>query len=89
MANEQGRHEEALTLYHNVLRIRRLKLTAGHPDVAHAFIALGNVHRSKQEYQKSVQCYIEGLKIQKSSFGNDDMVVANTLQNISSIYQHD
>ena len=35
VANEQGRHKKALTLYHNILWIQRIKLTTGHNKLQH------------------------------------------------------
>src|SRR5262249_26973324 len=55
LANEQGRHQEALAMLEQSLQIRQKALAADHPDVASSFANIALTRASMNQWDEAVR----------------------------------
>jgi tetratricopeptide (TPR) repeat protein len=68
---DQGRYDEAETLYIKVLEIRRRVLGEGHPNTPDSMNNLGNLYRKQGRYEEAEQLYIKTLEIYRRVLGEE------------------
>lgn len=90
----QGKKDEALEVYNQVLEIRRdilggdhLLVAASYGNIATCYAYKNDVQRSgEQFFEKALKAYNKGLEIYKIALGEGHCHVAASLDNIGSCY---
>ena len=75
---EQGRYDEALGHYRNVLRHGLRRFGHNHPDVAMTYGNMGCVYDSMGDFPKALECHNRDLEIKLRVFGPEHLLVADT-----------
>lgn len=80
---KRGELDDALSLLWDALRIR--KLQDDHIKVSETLNNIGNVHREKQEFDLSLECYEECARIRRAELGDSSEKVADALIAIGNV----
>ncbi|CAF1158658.1 unnamed protein product [Adineta steineri] len=84
--DDQGKYEEALTLYEKSLAIYRKTLSPDHPSLAMSYNNIGNVHRSMSNYPEALSSHQKALKIQQQSLPSNHPDLAYSYGNIGNVH---
>ncbi len=84
---EQGRYEEAESLYQRSLEISEQSLDKNHPSVATALSNLAGLYESQGRYDEAEPFYKRTLAIYENSLGKDHLWAAATLNNLAELYR--
>ena len=74
---QRGELDDAISLLWEALRIR--KLNNDSVKISETLKNIGNVHREKQEFELSIECYEECLRIRREELGDESEKLADAL----------
>ncbi|CAF1483134.1 unnamed protein product [Adineta steineri] len=86
--HDQGKYEEALTLYEKSLAIKQKTLPANHPDLATSYNNIGLVHYNMGNYPKALSSHKKALEIRQQSLPSDHPDLASSNNNIGLVHIH-
>ncbi|CAF1307243.1 unnamed protein product [Adineta steineri] len=84
--NDQGKHQEALTLYEKLLTIRQKTLPPNHPDLAGSYNNIGIVHAEMGNYPKALLSYEKALEIRQRTLPPNHPHMADSYNNIGLVH---
>ncbi|CAF0842947.1 unnamed protein product [Adineta steineri] len=84
--DDQGKYEEALTLYEKSLAIDQKTLPSNHPNLASSYNNIGNVHRRMGNYPKALSYYEKALEIRQQSLPPNHPDLASSYNNIGNVH---
>jgi tetratricopeptide (TPR) repeat protein len=84
--NNQGKYEEAVTIYGTALEIKERTLPANHSSLATSYISIGEVHRSMGEYSKALSSYEKALEIFQKILSANHPHLATSYNNLGTVY---
>jgi eukaryotic-like serine/threonine-protein kinase len=82
--HSQGKLDDAVALYRDVLRIDRAELDVDHPNTAIAMENLGGVLLAEKRYDETLALLGEVLAIRRAKLGADSPIVTRTMLNIAT-----
>ena len=74
----QGKHDDALTIWQDVLQVRVKILGLEHPDLAATYSNIGAVYRQQAKHLEALDMYRKALAIDEKVHGPDHLLVADT-----------
>jgi len=86
LLHDQGKHDEAESLYKQSLEIRKNIFGINHPDVATSLNNLAELYKSQGKYDEAEPLYKQSLEISKNIFGINHPDVASSLNNLAELY---
>ena len=86
-----GRYDDATTLFQRMLAIAELSVNSDDPEIAWHLDAAAVALLEQGKYVIALPLFEKSLKIReaaKGSFGADEMMIANSLQNLAATYSY-
>ncbi len=79
-------HEEAESLYREVLEKAERILGVDHPHYVHYLIGLATLHEGRGEWDEAERLHTRALETQRATLGPDHVDVATSLNNLAFMY---
>ncbi|CAF0763541.1 unnamed protein product [Adineta steineri] len=86
LKRNQGKYQEALTLYEKSLAIKQNTLPPNHPDLAKSYNNIGLVHSNIGNYPKALSYYEKTLEIDQQSLPLNHPDLASSYNNIGLVH---
>ncbi len=83
---EQGRYQQAVTLFEQSLAICEKVLGTEHPHVATALNNLANSYAAQGNYASATPLHERSLAIREKVLGSENLDVAQSLNNLANLY---
>ncbi|CAF1228361.1 unnamed protein product [Adineta steineri] len=84
--DEQGKYEEALTLYKKSLAMYQKTLPPNHLNLASSYNNIGNVHYIMSNYPKALSSHEKAIEIRQQSLPSNHPDLAKSYGNIGLVY---
>ncbi|CAF1226146.1 unnamed protein product [Adineta steineri] len=84
--DEQGKYEEALTLYKKSLAMYQKTLPPNHLNLASSYNNIGNVHYIMGNYPKALSSHEKAIEIRQQSLPSNHPDLAKSYGNIGLVY---
>ncbi len=85
---QQGKHDEALSLYSECLKGRKTRLGLSHPDTLNTMLNMAIVYYKQGKYDEALSLYSECLKGRKTRLGPDHPHTLRTMNNMAVVYRN-
>jgi tetratricopeptide (TPR) repeat protein len=87
LKNQQGKYEEAITIYEKSLEIFRKTLPVNYLNLAASYSSIGNVYDNMGEYSKALSSHEKALEIERQILPTNHPHLASSYNNISLVYR--
>ena len=81
---EQGKHEQAESLYQRAFAILEKALGQGHHELAYPLIGLASLYKEQGKYEQAEPLYQRGFAIREQQLGTDHPETEDTEGNLFS-----
>lgn len=82
---DQGKYDEAETLYQQALGIREKRLEANHPETAQSLYDLGRLYDIQGQYAKAEPLYLSVLTIREQQLGLQHPETAKIVESYAAL----
>ena len=85
--HQQGKHDQALILYQEFLRVALTKFSErSHRDVAVVLSGIAQIYQERKEHGRALELYKESLRVGRAALGKYHSEVAMLLNRIGNFY---